>query len=150
MERIVGVVAELDMMPVGEGSFKGVGQGRSPGAWRDEIVCLPGCTDVGAVRAELVDLPGQDVPRADLVYRVVAFASGVEGSLFGAASAEVAVYCGRMENRIRHRNRCPSSVKAWTASHRCRPVVGAGSRSPVYVGEWTVVLPAGRGVLRMG
>ncbi|MWA01997.1 methyltransferase domain-containing protein [Actinomadura sp. LD22] len=69
--RITKVLAELGMAPVGEGAFEGVGQGRSPMEWRDRLPWWVG--DTTSVRAGLAALPEQDVPRADPVYRLMAF-----------------------------------------------------------------------------
>ncbi|KAB2387795.1 class I SAM-dependent methyltransferase [Actinomadura montaniterrae] len=72
--RIGDVLAGLDMMPAGEGSFRGAGQGRSPLVWRDKVGRLPwGVDDVESVRVGLAALPDQEVPRPDPVYRIRAF-----------------------------------------------------------------------------
>ncbi|MFJ4186697.1 class I SAM-dependent methyltransferase [Kitasatospora sp. NPDC089509] len=68
----------LGLRPVGETSFPGLGQGRSPRAWREaaERGRLPWCREpaelAAAVRA-LAALPDQDAPRPDPRYRLLAF-----------------------------------------------------------------------------
>ncbi|MGW4646351.1 class I SAM-dependent methyltransferase [Kitasatospora sp. NPDC004289] len=77
--RVRGWAAERGLGVVGETVFPGVGQGRSPRRWLAEMASghLPWAADAPAgeaaeARRRLADLPGQDVPRSDPLYRVVA------------------------------------------------------------------------------
>ncbi|MEU3373523.1 class I SAM-dependent methyltransferase [Streptomyces sp. NPDC006660] len=63
----------------GEAVFPGIGQGRSPRAWRETIGMgrVPWCTSaaqeqVAEVRRRLASLPDQEVPRPDPLYRLIA------------------------------------------------------------------------------
>ncbi len=78
-----GTIIELSeahrMAVAGEAVFTGHGQGRSPQQWAELIrnvkqdwMRAAGPEIVGGVLRKLAELPGQDVPRAEPVYRLLA------------------------------------------------------------------------------
>ncbi|MFF2144592.1 class I SAM-dependent methyltransferase [Kitasatospora sp. NPDC058190] len=78
VERLTAQAAALGLSPAAETSFPGLGQGRSPRAWRESVDkgrilwCRDPADAATAVRA-LAALPDQDTPRPDPQYRLLAF-----------------------------------------------------------------------------
>jgi ubiquinone/menaquinone biosynthesis C-methylase UbiE len=78
-ERVVSIAAGHGLRPVGEATFPGIGQGRSPRQWRERI--LEGRfswsvdadpAQVADVCGELASLPDQETARPDPIYRLIA------------------------------------------------------------------------------
>jgi SAM-dependent methyltransferase len=79
-ERVTALAARHGLEPVAETSFVGLNQGRSPREWlyviRAGVMRWARGAEAGelaAVCRRLAALPGQDTPRPDPVYRLVAF-----------------------------------------------------------------------------
>ncbi|MFG2795203.1 class I SAM-dependent methyltransferase [Streptomyces pseudovenezuelae] len=77
--RVLGWTATYGLGLVGETVFPGTGQGRSPRRWRQAIDAdrIPWCThaapdQAAKVSRRLSELPDQDVPRPDPLYRLIA------------------------------------------------------------------------------
>jgi SAM-dependent methyltransferase len=75
-ELVAATLRQHGLHPVGESTFPGIGQGRSPRRWRE--VAAAGrvswaLADPGGVDRALAGLPDQDRPRPEPVYRLVAF-----------------------------------------------------------------------------
>ncbi|MEY9963458.1 ubiquinone/menaquinone biosynthesis C-methylase UbiE [Streptacidiphilus sp. MAP12-16] len=80
-DQVVSLAAEHGMRPVGEVTFVGVGQGRSPRQWSERIAAgsfpwsrQAAPAELGEICRNLAALPAQDVPRPDPVYRLIALA----------------------------------------------------------------------------
>jgi ubiquinone/menaquinone biosynthesis C-methylase UbiE len=78
--RLAELAAVHGLRPAAETAFTGIGQGRSPRQWRQEVLAgglrwsgaaSPG--EVARLCRELESLPEQEAPRPDPRYRVVAF-----------------------------------------------------------------------------
>ncbi|GAA4621765.1 class I SAM-dependent methyltransferase [Actinoallomurus vinaceus] len=78
VDRVVASAAGLGLRVVGETTFAGVGQGRSPRQWRERImegrIRWARAADPARIAEELSSLPDQEVARADPVYRLIALA----------------------------------------------------------------------------
>jgi SAM-dependent methyltransferase len=81
--RVKAWAADHGLRPVAETSFPGTGQGRSPRSWLRPIAAgrIPWCTHaeperVAEVCRELAELPDQDAPRPDPLYRLIALGTG--------------------------------------------------------------------------
>ncbi|WP_163509405.1 class I SAM-dependent methyltransferase [Fodinicola acaciae] len=79
-DAMVATLRSYDLRPVTETTFVGVGQGRPPSGWQKivagrEFRWMRRLTaeQIRELVAALAELPGQDAPRADPVYRLVAF-----------------------------------------------------------------------------
>ncbi|MGW7053563.1 class I SAM-dependent methyltransferase [Streptomyces sp. NPDC054887] len=77
--QVLDWAAEYGLGLVGEAVFPGTGQGRSPRYWRKVIEAgrIPWCTSpapdqVAEVSRRLSELPDQDAPRPDPLYRLIA------------------------------------------------------------------------------
>jgi ubiquinone/menaquinone biosynthesis C-methylase UbiE len=77
--RVLDWTAAYGLELVGETVFPGTGQGRSPRRWREVIDAgrIPWCThaapdQAAEVSRRLAELPDQDAPRPDPLYRLVA------------------------------------------------------------------------------
>jgi hypothetical protein len=79
-ERTAATAARHGLRPAGGTTFPGHGQGRRPGRWISAIRAgvLPWVESAEAddVCRRLAELPDQDVPRPDPLYRVAAFSAG--------------------------------------------------------------------------
>jgi SAM-dependent methyltransferase len=77
-ERVTSLLAGHGLRVVGESTFPGVGQGRSPRDWRAAARAgrIPWARDdPDGVEAALAGLPDQDRPRPEPVYRLIAFSA---------------------------------------------------------------------------
>lgn len=75
-DLVAATLRERGLHPVGEGTFPGIGQGRSPRRWREAAAAGRvswALKDPDGVDRALAGLPDQDRPRPEPVYRVVAF-----------------------------------------------------------------------------
>lgn len=75
---VASVLERYGLRPVGESSFPGLGQGRSPAQWRTAVRAgrVPWAVrDPQGVDQVLARLPDQDVPRPEPTYRLTAFAA---------------------------------------------------------------------------
>lgn len=75
-ERVAGFLGRAGLRPVGEATFPGIGQARSPDDWRAVVRAgrAPWARDdPDGVDRALAGLPDQDRARPEPVYRVVAF-----------------------------------------------------------------------------
>ncbi|MFH9349746.1 class I SAM-dependent methyltransferase [Kitasatospora sp. NPDC017646] len=77
-DRLRAQAAALGLDPVAGAEFPGLGQGRSPRAWREAVTKgrIPWCraaADAATVERALAALPDQDAPRPDPRYRLLAF-----------------------------------------------------------------------------
>ncbi|MGY0232191.1 class I SAM-dependent methyltransferase [Longispora urticae] len=77
--RVADLAAGHGLRLVGEASFVGIGQGRSPRQWRERIMSgrflwsrEAGVGEIAALCRDLESLPDQDAPRPDPLYRLVA------------------------------------------------------------------------------
>lgn len=77
--RVVDLAAGHGLGLVGETVFPGTGQGRSPRSWREVIGAghIPWCTHAAPDQAaevirQLSELPDQEAPRPDPLYRLIA------------------------------------------------------------------------------
>jgi SAM-dependent methyltransferase len=78
IERVTSLLAGHGLHVVGESTFRGIGQGRSPRDWRAAARAgrIPWARDdPDGVEAALAGLPDQDRPRPEPVYRLVAFSA---------------------------------------------------------------------------
>jgi len=83
-DRVVAQAAGHGLRPVSETSFVGVGQGRSPRQWQEEIrshrtpwfrgIDSTDADPAGDLCRDLAALPDQERPRPDPVYRLIALA----------------------------------------------------------------------------
>lgn len=78
-DRVAELAAGHGLRPVGEASFAGIGQGRSPRQWREQIIAgsfqwsrEAGVEEIAALCRDLGSLPDQDATRPDPLYRLVA------------------------------------------------------------------------------
>lgn len=73
---VTALGATHGLRPAGETSFIGTGQGRTPRRWLRQVAAgvIPWAPPhrIAAVSAALESLPGQDVPRPDPIYRLIA------------------------------------------------------------------------------
>ncbi|MEV6850898.1 class I SAM-dependent methyltransferase [Actinoplanes sp. NPDC051411] len=77
-EVVASELGRHGLRPVGEATFPGVGQGRSPWGWREAVRAGQvswARRDPEGVERALAALPDQDSARPEPIYRVVAFAS---------------------------------------------------------------------------
>jgi ubiquinone/menaquinone biosynthesis C-methylase UbiE len=72
-DRFERVASLLGMRPVGEATFPGVGQARSPRQWRDLVRAGRVSWAGDGVDRALAGLPDQDRARPEPVYRITAF-----------------------------------------------------------------------------
>jgi SAM-dependent methyltransferase len=76
VDRVVASAAGHGLGIVGETTFAGIGQGRSPRQWRERILegLIPwaNAADPAQVAEDLASLPDQEVARPDPVYRLIA------------------------------------------------------------------------------
>lgn len=77
---LVAMLRPYDLAPVAETTFVGVGQGRPPRVWRKIVagseyrwMAALAADQIRELVAALAELPDQEAPRADPVYRLVAF-----------------------------------------------------------------------------
>jgi ubiquinone/menaquinone biosynthesis C-methylase UbiE len=78
-DRVAGFLGRRGLHPVGEGTFPGIGQARSPRHWREAVRTGRvswARDDPGGVERALAGLPDQDRARPEPVYRLVAFTAG--------------------------------------------------------------------------
>ena len=80
-DRVATLAAGHGLRPVGETSFEGIGQGRSPRQWRERITAgsfawsrEASPEEIAGVCRDLASLPDQDAVRPDPLYRLVALA----------------------------------------------------------------------------
>jgi SAM-dependent methyltransferase len=66
--RITSLAADRGLAPIGETTFTGVGQGRSPARWIEQL------TDRPELCRRLAALPDQTRPRGEPTYHLIAFA----------------------------------------------------------------------------
>jgi ubiquinone/menaquinone biosynthesis C-methylase UbiE len=80
-DRVAELAAGHGLRPTAEAAFAGLGQGRSPRQWREQIIA--GCfrwsreaspEETAGLCRELESLPDQDATRPDPLYRLVALA----------------------------------------------------------------------------
>jgi SAM-dependent methyltransferase len=79
-DRVAGFLRQAGLHPVGEATFPGIGQGRSPRQWRDLVRAGRlswARDDPGGVDRALAGLPDQERARPEPVYRLVAFTASV-------------------------------------------------------------------------
>lgn len=81
VDRVLELAAGHGLRLVGEAGFTGLGQGRTPRLWRERIMSdrMPWIKaaapdEVADLCRDLASLPGQDTPRPDPLYRLVALA----------------------------------------------------------------------------
>lgn len=75
-ERVAGFLARSGRQPVGEATFPGIGQSRSPRDWRETVRAGRASwarDDPDEVDRVLAGLPDQDRARPEPIYRLVAF-----------------------------------------------------------------------------
>jgi SAM-dependent methyltransferase len=84
--RMTELAAGHGLRPAGRATFTGIGQGRSPRWWQQRLrggergwAQRAGPGQVASLCARLAALPGQDQPRADPVYQVMALRKEVPG-----------------------------------------------------------------------
>lgn len=81
VDRVAELAAGHGLRPVGEASFAGIGQGRSPRRWRERIAAgnfpwsrAAGPEEIAVLCRELASLPDQEAARPDPLYRLIAMA----------------------------------------------------------------------------
>ncbi|MEV0404803.1 class I SAM-dependent methyltransferase [Actinoallomurus sp. NPDC050550] len=78
VDRVVASAAGHGLRVVGETTFAGIGQGRSPRQWRERIlegrIPWARAADPARIADELASLPDQEVARPDPLYRLIALA----------------------------------------------------------------------------
>jgi len=76
LDRVLEIGGQYGLSLAGRAAFPGLGQGRSPRQWRarllDGEISWAGPACVESLAAALAALPGQDRPRPDPVYQLVA------------------------------------------------------------------------------